>query len=674
MTTTKQQTVTIDGMDVPYDGEENLLDLCRKANIDIPTFCYHSHLSVYGACRLCLVEVEGQGIVASCSTTPQPGMSVTTSSQEIREMRRVALELLLADHDQSCPTCAKSDSCKLQDLARRLGVNEVRFERTHEPEPVDHSSPSLVRDPNKCVLCGDCVRACYEIQDIGAIDFAYRGAESAVLPAFGRDLADVECVHCGQCASVCPTGALHPAQEINPTWEAIDDPNTTVVAQLAPAVRVALGEEFGEDAGTVSTGQIVTALRRIGFDRVYDTCFAADLTVLEEAEEFVHRKTEGEELPQFTSCCPAWVKYAEQYYPELLPHLSSCRSPQQMFGSMAKELLPEQLGIEPENLVVVSIMPCTAKKYEAQRPEFAENGQRHVDQVITTTELARMIQERGLSFDRIEPGSLDMPFGFKTGGGIIFGATGGVTEAVLRCATEKITGVIRDVEFHEVRGEDDLREATVHADGVELNLAIVHGLRNARQIAEQAVEGECKYDLVEVMACPGGCVGGAGQPITRDVSDRIERARGLYDTDKTLQLHKSQDNPELEELYEEHLGEIGGDEAHRLLHTCYQSRRRMQEADISLLDGEGTDRLPVKVCVGTGCFMRGSQDLLEALVGLVDERQLADRVDVQATFCFENCDAGPNVQIGERHIEGAEFQNVVDVLEEHLTTTASAEQ
>lgn len=673
MTTTQQQTVTIDGMDVPIEDEENLLDLCRKANVDIPTFCYHSHLSVYGACRLCLVEVEEQGIVASCSTTPRPGMNVRTSSQEIREMRRVALELLLANHDQSCPTCAKSDSCKLQDLARRLGVDDVRFERTHEPEPVDHSSPSLVRDPNKCVLCGDCVRACYEIQDIGAIDFAYRGAESAVLPAFGRDLADVECVHCGQCASVCPTGALHPAQEIDPTWEAIDDPDTTVVAQLAPAVRVALGEEFGEDAGTVSTGQIVTALRRIGFDRVYDTCFAADLTVLEEAEEFIQRKNKGEDLPQFTSCCPAWVKYAEQYYPDLLPHLSSCRSPQQMFGSLAKELLPEQLGIDPDNLVVVSIMPCTAKKYEAQRPEFAAKGQRDVDQVITTTELARMIQERGLSFDRIEPGSLDMPFGFKTGGGIIFGATGGVTEAVLRCATEKITGVIRDVQFHDVRGEEDLREATVHADGTELNLAIVHGLSNARRIAEQVVEGDCKYDLVEVMACPGGCVGGAGQPITRDVSDRMERARGLYDTDKTLQLHKSQDNPELEELYEEHLGDIGGEEAHRLLHTYYQSRRRMHEADISLLDGEGADRLPVKVCVGTGCFMRGSQDLLEALVDLVDERQLANHVDVQATFCFENCDAGPNVQVGEHHIEQAGFEDVVDALDEHLTATATSE-
>ena len=671
MSNKEKEQVFIDGMAVPIADEQNLLDLCRKANIDIPTFCYHSHLSVYGACRLCLVEVEGRGIVASCSTAPEPGMEVKTSNEEIREMRRVALELLLANHDQSCPTCAKSDSCKLQDLARRMGVDDVRFKRTHEPEPVDHSSPSLVRDPNKCVLCGDCVRACYELQDVGAIDFAYRGAQSAVLPAFGKDMAEVECVHCGQCASVCPTGALHPAHEIRPTWEAIDDPNKVVVAQIAPAVRVSLGEEFGREAGTITTGQIVSALKRIGFDHVYDTCFAADLTVLEEAHEFIERKMKGENLPQFTSCCPAWVKFAEQYYPELLPNLSSCRSPQQMFGAVARELLPDQLDVAPENLEVVSVMPCTAKKFEAGRPEFSNNGRRDVDHVLTTRELALMIQERGLSFDRIEPGSLDMPFGFKTGGGLIFGATGGVTEAVLRCATQKITGTARDVEFYEVRGEEGLREATVDADGTELKLAIVHGLSNARRIAEQALEGDCDYDLVEVMACPGGCVGGAGQPITRDVSERIKRAEGLYDTDRTLQYHKSQDNPEIEQLYKEHLGEIGGKKAHRLLHTSYQSRRRMNETDISLLDGDGEDRLPVKVCVGTGCFMRGSQDLLEALMELIENRELSDCVDVQATFCFENCDCGPNVRVGERRIEGAGFGDVVDALEEHLETSVN---
>lgn len=570
-TQTKTQ-VMIDGMEVPLEDETNLLDLCRKANIDIPTFCYHSHLSVYGACRLCLVEVEGRGVVTSCSTTPEPGMQVKTSTEEIREMRRVALELLLANHDQSCPTCAKSDSCKLQDLARRMGVEEVRFKPTHEPEPVDHSSPSIVRNPNKCVLCGDCVRACYEIQGVGAIDFAYRGAEAAVLPAFGKKLADVECVNCGQCASVCPTGALHPAHEIRPTWKAIDDPDTVVVAQIAPAVRVALGEEFGKEAGTVTTGQIAAALRRIGFDHVYDTCFAADLTVMEEAQEFLDRKMKGENLPQFTSCCPAWVKFAEQEYPDLLPHLSTCRSPQQMFGSVARRYLPEQFNVEPRNLYVVSIMPCTAKKYEARRSEFAEDGKRDVDYVLTTSELARMIRERGLSFDRIEPGSLDMPFGFKTGGGIIFGTTGGVTEAVLRCATEQITGVARDVEFHEVRGEDGLREAVVTTDDEEISLAIVHGLSNAHRVAQQVMNGECDYDLVEVMACPGGCVGGAGQPITRDVSERMERARGLYNTDRTLQLHKSQDNPEITQLYKEHLGEIGGETAHELLHTTYVNR------------------------------------------------------------------------------------------------------
>ncbi|MDD3926404.1 MAG: [FeFe] hydrogenase, group A, partial [bacterium] len=552
----------IDGRAVAIEGERNLLELIRKADIDLPTFCYHSDLSVYGACRLCLVQVEGRGIMGACSTVPEPGMKIRTTTEEIREIRRISVELLLANHEQSCPTCAKSATCQLQSLARRLGVDKVRFKPAHKQVPVDCSSPSLVRDPNKCVLCGDCVRVCSEIQGIGAIDFAYRGAQVTVAPAFGKDLNRVECVNCGQCAAVCPTGAITPKSELEQVWKVLDNPQKTVIAQIAPAVRVGLGEIFGLNPGDLTTGQIVSALRAVGFDKVYDTSFAADLTVIEEAEEFLKRKSAGERLPQFTSCCPAWVKYAEQYYPDLLPHLSSCRSPQQMFGSLAREMNSRTEKTSNDDLVIVSIMPCTAKKFEARRPEFRQDGQPDVDYVLTTQELGRMIEEAGLRFDKLEPDSLDMPLGFKTGAGVIFGNSGGVSEAVLRYAGEKVSGVrLEAVDFHAVRGEDGLREAVIVIGGVELKLAVVHGLINARKVADMVRAGECDYDLIEVMACPGGCIGGAGQPVARDADTRRRRTKGLYEADKMLQLHKSQDNPYVAECYSGILGEAGSDKA-----------------------------------------------------------------------------------------------------------------
>ncbi len=387
------QSLIIDGREVPIEGERNILELSRKAGIDIPTFCYHSDLSVYGACRLCLVDIEGRGVVASCSTSPEPGMKIRTVTEEIRGIRKIAVELLLAAHDRSCPTCAKSDACKLQNLARRLGVSEIRFKSIAGAATIDRSSPSLVRDPNKCILCGDCVRMCAEIQGIGAIDFAHRGRNVAVLPSFGKDLNSVECVFCGQCASVCPTGAITVKSDVEAVWKAVNDPKKTVVVQIAPAVRVAIGEQYGMKPGAIAIGQTVAALKAIGFDKVFDTSFAADLTVIEEGNEFLARKTAGRDLPQFTSCCPGWVKFAEQYYPDLFPNLSSCKSPQQMFGSLAREVLPEKLGVKNEDMVVISIMPCTAKKFEALRPEFAHEGIRDVDYVLTTQELAHMIDE-----------------------------------------------------------------------------------------------------------------------------------------------------------------------------------------------------------------------------------------------------------------------------------------
>ncbi len=653
----ENRTLFINGKEVGFADERNLLEVIRKAGINLPTFCYHSELSVYGACRLCIVDIAGRGIMSSCSIKPEAGMKVKTHTTELRDVRKMTMELLLANHAKDCTSCSKSLNCKLQELSAELGVGEVRLKKTDKIIPLDLSSDALTRDPNKCILCGDCVRACDEIQGIGAIDFSNRGSEVMVVPAFNKNLADVECVDCGQCARVCPTGAIVPKSNTEQVWKEIENDEKIVVAQIAPAVRVAIGELFGLEPGQTMTGQIVSALKLLGFDKVYDTSFAADLTVLEEANEFLHRKESNSNLPLFTSCCPGWVKYAEQYYPELLGNLSSCKSPQQMFGSLAKEILPGQLKAKAKDITIVSIMPCTAKKVEANRPEFTHGNIKDVDYVLTTTELAKMIKEAGLSLPNLAPESLDLPLGFKTGAGVIFGSTGGVSEAVLRYVYEKVTDKKLDnPDFVDIRGNEGIKEYAVELNGETVKIAIVHGLKNAKTVAEKVKAGKSDYALIEVMACPGGCVGGAGQPVQYDEKTRGKRAKGLYDCDKMLQLHKSQENPYIKEVYDNHLKEPGSDVAHKLLHTSYSNRKRIFESGFDVINGSNSQKLEISVCVGTGCYVKGSQNLLHRLIRFIDEKDFKDAVNVKATFCMESCDRGPSVTIGDELIHKCTFE------------------
>ena len=656
-----QSTLTVDGQVVILAGERNLLEVIRKAHIDLPTFCYHSELSIYGACRLCMVDVEGRGLQAACSTLPEPGLIVRTQTGPIRELRKVNLELLLASGHHDCPTCGKSGTCKLQSLATRLGVTQAPYTAPRVEQPLDQSSPSLVRDPNKCVLCGDCVRFCSEIQGIGVLEFTHRGSKVTVAPAFNKSLADVDCVLCGQCAAVCPTGAITVKSELEQVYAALQDPAKTVVVQVAPAVRAALGEAFGLDDGLVM-GRMVAALRRLGFQKIYDTAFAADLTVIEEATEFLKRAEGGGPLPLFTSCCPAWVKLAEQDFPELLPHLSSCRSPQQMFGSLAKDVLPGDLGVARENLVVVAIMPCTAKKFEARRAEFAVNGNPDVDFVLTTQELAAMIQDSGLAFAELAPESLDLPFGFKTGAGLIFGHSGGVSEAVLRYVAGDLGATAAGQELlQEVRGENGRKEVTVTLPDRTLRLAVVQGLANARALVAEIRAGQADFDFIEVMACPGGCIGGGGQPVAAGAGVRRRRATALRHLDTAADLHRPQENHFLQQTYAQRLGQPNGPVAHRLLHTRYASRRRIQGEGIQL-SGAGAARIPVSVCVGTACYLRGSQDLLKRVMDRLGTEDGAEQVDIRATFCSEGCDRGPTVKVNGHTLHHATLDGVLDLV------------
>lgn len=653
-------TVTIDNVIVPIEGEKNLLELVRKAKIDLPTFCYLSEMSVYGACRLCMVDIEGRGLNPACSTAPIPGMVVKTNTAELRHMRKMIVELLLASHQGECPTCGKSGDCQLQSLARKAGVTDVRFKRASTLKPMDKTSVALWRDPNKCVLCGDCVRMCSEIQGVNAIDFAYRGSSVVVAPCFNKGLGQIECVNCGQCARVCPTGAIIPKPDIEEVWSALQDKNKIVVAQIAPAVRAALGEAFGYKAGTLTIGNIVAALKRMGFNKIYDTSFTADLTIFEEATEFITRFTTGGKLPLFTSCCPAWVKFAEQYYPEYLSNISTCRSPQQMLGSIVKNAAAAE-NVDPKNVVMVSIMPCTAKKAEAAKEEFKAAYGKDVDYVLTTRELATMIGEAGLDFKELELESFDMPYGYKTGAGVIFGNSGGVTEAVIRYAAEKLTGV-KSEEFivPGVRGSGGIKEYNAEIGGITIRIAVVSGLKNARTLMDSIIKGEKQYDFVEVMACPGGCVNGGGQPCYTESTVKKDRTEALYGNDLMLQLHKPQENPYISMLYDTVLGgKPNSAEAHKLLHTHYKSHKRTEGADVPLSENPAPDAVEVAICFGTSCFVRGAQALLKELTDYIDKNELNRKVNIKATFCLERCDKGPVIRVGGKIIEKCTLEKAV---------------
>lgn len=651
----KKKIAYIDGLAVPIEDEKNLLEVIRKANIELPTFCYHSEISVYGACRMCMVELEGRGLVPACSTFPADGMVVKTNTKQIRDLRRIIVELMLAHHNQNCTTCPKSGDCKLQRIAHQMGITKLRFKQVEDVSTIDDSSDAIIRDPSKCVQCGDCVRVCNEIQTVGVLDFANRGSDAKVVACFNKPLGEVECVNCGQCVKVCPVGALTPKYQIKGVWDAIHDEEKTVVVQIAPAIRVALGEYFGYDPGTTTTGQIISAMRIMGFDKIYDTSFAADLTVVEEGNEFLRRYEKNDRLPQFTSCCPAWVKFAEQYYSDMLNNLSSCKSPQQMFGSICKEQLVTELGIPRDKLVVVSVMPCTAKKYEAKRPEFKKEGNPDVDYVITTKELALMIKECGIDFNKLEPGSFDMPFGFKTGAGVIFGASGGVSEAVLRYAAAKLNhGNIP--ELMELRTDEGIKILEVEIGSLKLRLAVVSGLGNARKLIDRIRKGEDRFDLVEVMACCGGCVNGGGQPESERKEIISERSKGLHDNDKMLQFHSSQENPYIQKLYDD---KITPQKAHEFFHTQYKNRKRIAMDDIVLSDAKAAKKLSITICFGTSCFLRGAQELYTKVMDYLRENNLVDETEFAASFCGERCKRGPVLTVNGKVIEHCTFEDAV---------------
>ncbi len=569
--------LTINNLPVEVPAGTTVLAAAEKAGVRIPTLCHHPDQDVKGVCRVCVVEVEkSRTLQAACAFPVAEGMVVRTNTAAVREARRVIVELMLSRHPKDCLGCARNRRCELQALAEELGVRDVRFTHIEKKHPKDESTPSLVRDPAKCVVCRRCVYTCNEVQAVGALFPAYRGHETVVVPAYDKPLLDIACSLCGQCVHACPVGAITEHDDTDKVWAALADPKTHVVVQTAPAIRATLGEEAGLPPGTLVTGKMVAALRRLGFDRVFDTDFTADLTIMEEGSELIQRLTTGGTLPVITSCSPGWIKFIEHFYPELLPNLSTCKSPQQMFGALAKTYYAKKAGIDPASIFVVSIMPCTAKKFEAARPEMNASGYRDVDVVLTSRELGRMFRESGVDWGRLADEEFDDPLGRSTGAAAIFGATGGVMEAALRTAYELVTKKeLKNLDFVAVRGMTKIKEATIDLDGTKINVAVAHGLGNAKELLERIKRGEKTYHFVEIMACPGGCIGGGGQPIKTTNAVREQRIDAIYREDKRMPLRKSHENPAITQIYAEFLGQPLGHKSHELLHTHYTAREKV---------------------------------------------------------------------------------------------------
>ncbi len=573
--------LTIDGLNVSVPEGTTILEAARTAGIDIPTLCFLKDINEAGDCRMCIVEVEGRrGFATSCIQKVEEGMVVKTNSKDVSEAREVVLDLILSNHHKDCLTCVRNGNCELQKLAQRYNKQDILYSGELCEHEIDCGSPSIVRDFNKCVLCRRCVATCKKVQKIGAIDVANRGFNSCVSTVDNLSLNDVNCTNCGQCIMSCPTGALREKDNTKDVWNLIKDEEKYVVVQTAPAVRAALGEEFGLPIGTNVTGKMVTALRRLGFDKVFDTNTGADFTIMEEANELLERLSNGGTLPMITSCSPGWVKYIEMNYPDQLAHVSSCKSPHQMFGALIKSYYAEKNGIAPEKISVVSVMPCIAKKFEANREQMNVNGIKDVDYVITTRELARMIKQAGIDFTNLEDTTFDDPMGEATGAAAIFGTTGGVMEAALRTAYEKITGEnLKEVNFEVVRGEEGIKRATVKIGDKEVKAVVAHGLGNAQIVMDEIKSGKADYQFVEIMACPGGCIMGGGQPIRSSkeratIDIRKLRADCLYSIDEKSTIRKSHENPVVLKIYDDYLGEVGGHRAHELLHTTYVKRNK----------------------------------------------------------------------------------------------------
>ena len=575
----KLVTLTIDGESIKVKEGTTILQAAKKAGIDIPTLCFLKDINEVGDCRMCIVEVEGRrGFATSCIEKVKEGMVVHTHTPNVLEARRVILDLIISNHHKDCLTCTRSGNCELQVLATKFNVLNVEYPGEMSKHRIDDKSPAIVRDFNKCILCRRCVATCKNVQGIGAIDCINRGFESCISTVGDHSLNDVNCTFCGQCIQSCPTGALHEKESLNEVWVKLKDPDTYVVVQTAPSIRVALGEEFGMDIGTNVEGKMITALKRLGFDKVFDTNTGADFTIMEEANEFVERFKAEDSLPMMTSCCPGWVRYVEENYPELLPHLSSCKSPHQMFGALIKSYYAKKENIDPSKIYVVSVMPCIAKKFERERPEMKNNGLYDVDNVITTRELAKMIKQANINFEKLEDSKFDDPMGEATGAGAIFGTTGGVMEAALRTAQDLLTGKDLDrINFEAVRGGKGIKKATVNIAGKEIKVVAASGLKNARKILEEIKQGKADYQFIEIMACPGGCIMGGGQPIKSskirsEVDVRKLRAESLYTIDEKSTIRKSHENPVLKKIYKDYLEEPGSYRAHKLLHTHYQAR------------------------------------------------------------------------------------------------------